>query len=493
VSKIVLSYSKYHFDPKTSSSIYGTGYISSRLWQYLHEVYPGHEIVYCDYNDCKSVTGMKNVEMFIGLSQNFNRFEKLLKPDVSCLWSVNKSAVYRQRIRNSAKMNNVSRSNLVSEDGVFANLKEALRADYVVTLGGWSNYKSFVDLGMPSNSVYALGIGFLNDSPAKKYRDGKDILMFVGTLSFRKGIHLIELLLQHLKNVAPDTKLVVIGRSQSEYWQKYFGKLEVKYPQNLLWEQDYLEPGTKRWDDIFSKIAFGVFPSFEEGAAGSLVQMIHEGVPVLFSNESGIEFTESSVPLTMDNQQEWIGRISELMFSPVSLRESMLREQQYLLETNGIGLPQLKRVLSRISDGFLWPKISSLTRLKGLSTSQGNAEFYVSLKGALSNKANSLVYRGPKLLNDADLARLGVMTLDRYPQMLAVSVKNQNGLGELSISLPSLTGDLGELKESIKLTILDNQRKSTPLFEYFKAIYFQCVDRFVRKLASYRSSVPFRI
>ena len=486
MSKIVLSYSRYHFDPKTSKSVYGTGYISSHLWRYLHDVYPRHEIIYCDYNESKSVTGMKNVELFIGLSQNFNKFERFLKPDVSTLWSVNKSAVYRQRIRNSATRNNISRSMLVSEDGIFANISETLRADYVVTLGGWSNYKSFVDLGRPSNSVYALGIGFLNDSPAKKYQAGKNILMFVGTLSFRKGIHLIEPLLQHLKNIAPDTKLVVIGRSQNDYWQEYFDKLKVNYPQNLLWEQDYLEPGTKRWDDIFSKIAFGIFPSFEEGAAGSLVQMIHEGIPVLFSNESGIEFTQNSIPLTMDNQLDWLGRISELIFSTVSFRESMLREQQYLLESNGIGMPQLKRVLSRISDGSLWPKISDPSNLLKINSNHGDSEFSVMTTRNDSFAGSKMIYQGAQSLDYEDLARIGVMTLDRYPRLTDILVENQNRLDGLLISSVGLKNHTGETEEAMTLTVLDNQVPGRALSEFLTALSFQFLDKLVRKYNSFR-------
>ena len=36
----------------------------------------------------------------------------------------------------------------------------------------------------------------------------------------------------------------------------------------------------------------------------------------------------------------------------------MLNEQQDLLKMNGLGLPQIKKVLTRISQGSLWPGIA---------------------------------------------------------------------------------------------------------------------------------------
>jgi hypothetical protein len=122
VSKIVLAYSRYHFDPSINLSIYGTGYISSSLWRYLHEVYPNHEILYSDYNDARSLAGVRDVDLFIGISQNFQTFVRMLKPNIACLWSVNKSAVYRQGIRKCARKYELPGSKLVSEDGIYSNI-----------------------------------------------------------------------------------------------------------------------------------------------------------------------------------------------------------------------------------------------------------------------------------------------------------------------------------------------------------------------------------
>jgi len=483
VPKIVLAYSRYHFDPSINQSIYGTGYISSSLWRYLHEVYPNHEILYTDYNEPRSLAGVRDVDLFIGLSQNFQTFTRSLKPGIACLWSVNKSAVYRQGIRRDARKNRVHGSKLVSEDGIYSNILETVYADYVVTLGGWSNYKSFTNLGMKANAVYALGIGFLNDRPMKKYRNGKHILMFVGTLSFRKGIHLIEPILAMLKQNGPEIKLIVIGRTQNFYWQDYLERLRIEYSANLIWEQAYIEPDTKEWDEIFSKVAFGVFPSFEEGAAGALAQIIHEGVPVLYSNESGFEYTENSIPLTMSDVSEWIYQIERLLLSSQLHRKVMLDEQQVLLKMNGLGLPQIKKVLTRISQGSLWPGIADSSRLLVTDVSTSENEYRVLKRTSQSKELNSLTYTGLEPLGFEDLARLGIMTLDRYPSLMDLLVSDVNSDQDLIVSHINSENFQGVDTKPVILNVIDSQKSSSlPLLQYSKGAYRQSLGRISAKM-----------
>ena len=481
--KIVLAYSRYHFDPDKNRSIYGTGYISSNLWKYLHEVYPNHEILFSDYNDSRSVAGLKDVDLFIGLSQNFQTFVKSLKPEIACLWSVNKSSVYRQSIRQAARENRIPSSKLVSEDGINSNIFETLRADYVVTLGGWSNYKSFTDLGMKSNSVYALGIGFLSDKPMKVYRNGKNILMFMGTLSFRKGLHLVEPMLKLLRKSYPETKLFLVGRTNNAAWQDDILRLQKEFPDNFIWEKRFIEPGTNEWEGIFSQVAFGVFPSFEEGAAGALVQIIHEGVPVLYSDESGFEFTENSIPMTMRDNSEWLQQIENFLLSTVTLRRLILVEQQALLNMNGIGLPQIRRVLTRISQGALWPGVVDSSRFIAHKENSTNNEFQV-LQNATQHKSqNILSYTGSEPLSSADLVRLGVMTLDKYPSLIDLEVSNTGDVETLVVRNINNKKTQKYPTTPVLLSVVNLQKSSNlPLWEYSKGIYRQSLGRVRAKL-----------
>ena len=188
----------------------------------------------------------------------------------------------------------------------------------------------------------------------------------------------------------------------------------------------------------------------------------------------------------MDNQLDWLGRISELIFSTVSFRESMLREQQYLLESNGIGMPQLKRVLSRISDGSLWPKISDPSNLLKINSNHGDSEFSVMTTRNDSFAGSKMIYQGAQSLDYEDLARIGVMTLDRYPRLTDILVENQNRLDGLLISSVGLKNHTGETEEAMTLTVLDNQVPGRALSEFLTALSFQFLDKLVRKYNSFR-------
>ena len=103
MSKIILSYSKYHFDPEINRIDGGTGFISSILWRELHATFPKDEIIFLDYKEYKKILGVKDVKLFIGISSNFQNFVKKMNPDFSVLWGVNKSAKSRRDISKLAK------------------------------------------------------------------------------------------------------------------------------------------------------------------------------------------------------------------------------------------------------------------------------------------------------------------------------------------------------------------------------------------------------
>lgn len=481
MGKIILSYSKYHYDPELGKTIHGTGYIASHLWKYLGETYPNGELIYCDYNESNKLRGIKDVELFIGLSNNFQKMAKILNPEISILWSVNKAAVLRQNIVRYSKQIHQPPAALASEDGIFANLRETQRANMVITLGGWSNYKSFTEIGFGDDEVYPLGIGYLSDSEERSYRQGKNIMMFVGTISLRKGAHFLRPILHFLTKKHPGIKLILVGRTQNEYWNHELSELEILFKPCFLWIREFIEPGTFKWEQIFNSCSFAIFPSFEEGSAGTVVQVIQEGLPVLYSDESGLEFVGNAPVLRMNSEGSWLHEISNFLRASKKTLKDLHHQQQLLLAQNGSGLTQIGRVISRIKMGSLWPSLGI-----NINTEfSGNPEFIAYHHGFknLSSGNSTITINASEKMDVDELSRLGVFTLDRYPGLNKLEVRNLNESTGVIVALNSFREN-NYCKEIINMRVnydrsITGRKKSMMIAEISQFIF-----RLRRKLLS---------
>lgn len=446
MSKIILSYSRYHFDPEVNRIDGGTGFISSILWRDLHEIFPKDEIIFLDHKDFKKIRGVKDVKLFFGVSPNFQNFVKKANPDYSVLWAVNKAARSRRDISTFAKERNLPYRSLTEADGIFSNLQEAKYSDSVITLGGWSNYASFVEAGVNPNSVFPIGIGNVGHQEYKQLANGKNIFYFTGNLNFRKGAHLIKDILLHLKNNHCENKLIAVGTTSSKFWLDEIDNYRLNFPHNFIYINEWLNFDESKWLNLVESCSFAIFPSFEEGVAAAPIDVIMSGLPVLYSNETGLEFTESALNLTMDTTEEWIYAIDKMLKMSRSDKNKMLLEQQNLIKLNGVEIPQIKRVLRRISNGGLWPKIELSQDLKQrvsltkLPLSLDSSEYIIrdlTKKANLVQTPRLVVENEIEVLDTEAICRLGIITLDKY-----VSLKNLTVLsGSLDAQIDVIYND----------------------------------------------------
>jgi hypothetical protein len=109
---IVISYSRFHFDPRTQNVLGGTGELAAELWRCVKKLFPNDRLHYFDYSDFNSLPLGMDVKLFIGVSPNFHTFVRVLKPATAILWSVNASAFSRRSIITSAKTRGLPKSAL---------------------------------------------------------------------------------------------------------------------------------------------------------------------------------------------------------------------------------------------------------------------------------------------------------------------------------------------------------------------------------------------
>jgi hypothetical protein len=450
---IVVSYAKAHFNPIAQDTLGGTGELAAELWRCVNKLFPNDRLHYFDYSEFNSLPFGLDVKLFIGVSPNFHTFVQILEPETAILWSVNASAFSRRSIVASAKTRSLPRSVLSSQDGIFSNLQESSFADLVVVLGGWENYQSYREIGKGPNEVFAIGSGYRGLEEMKSFSGGEDILFFTGGLSFRKGAHLVKLILDML-NKHERTKLKVVGRTSIDYWSHEIASLVALYPNRLEYFPEWINFNSIAWEEVVSSCRFAIFPSFEEGVAAAVADVVSSGVPVVYSIHSGYENTKSLDFMDLRSDSIWIDYIEKLLEEEPAFLRQLLSEQQQLIDNGSLRKSnQIERLLKRLIQGEIWPsaylrKIECENNfLTDLPTSDEFSDYTVTFAHSHGAFLNQFVLEisGEKDRSYADVIRMGIMVLDRYFQLPGILIKNSdNPLLDIIISRNISTSEISK-------------------------------------------------
>ena len=77
---------------------------------------------------------------------------------------------------------------LGGHDGVFVDFRED-RADFVIALGGWNSYTSYLRSGFPPEKVITSGVKYQNPiEKSNSNHSGQYVVWFMGLICVRKGI-----------------------------------------------------------------------------------------------------------------------------------------------------------------------------------------------------------------------------------------------------------------------------------------------------------------
>ena len=422
---LVISYSKNHFIPGEFESNTGTGFLAMSLFKLLKRKHPFSKLDYYDYTEFDLASEeAKLPALLVSISSNINLFNEKLRPKQSLLFAVNYSALHRRKIRSEARKFGFSFNKLTHEDGIFSNLMELKGTTGVVTLGNYSNYLSYVHSGAKPWKVFpfanTLGHSFSETFEAKKVF-GDDILYFPGGTSFRKGLSIIEPILDMIQSESMGIKLRIIGQPANEQLSDYLSMLTQKFSENLHWERNWTNRNDLIWDENITKSRFAVFPSFEEGIPATVLDLIESGVPVLYSSECGLDFVSEEVVMTSFKVNEWIKLIRSTHSKSDFQIFELLNKQRLMMRNLPSDLIQVESVLDRLCQESLWPGILvdkdfSLTIPKNswLYKSQSNPQYEISFSKEGDDFISINWVRCGTRLKEEALVAFAVSQLDRY-------------------------------------------------------------------------------
>ena len=499
MGKVVLSYSKDHYDPNIAKSpLGGSGHIAKEFYNQLTNAFPMDDIVYLDYRDREQISGLKDVKLLLGISENLKQISEKITPDRTILIAVNKPWIQRRKIYKKAEVENYPIRWLSSQDGIRSNSYELNGVDEIISLGNFANFQEYSQLIGNSSRVFPVNFNRLKLS-SNSVQKTRTILVFCGEISFRKGIDIIEQLLPFL--VEQNLKLKIVGNALNLNLKVHLDELSKKYPNNFEHEKNWITFLSPEWDQLRKEVSFAIFPSREEGQASVLAELISEGIPVIYTNDSGLDWSLDLKQPNNTDYKSWESAI--LKFSKLNTSElnSILKQQQRILELLGHESLQIKRLVQRIANGKFWPDYTYGPRN---ITAELNTDSYVIYKNHEFSNPVEVNISTPLSYKSDDIARDLIAVVDKYQNISQFHVK----IGAEHFGIERCVESFVEVDSSSRIKLLSVS--SSSLFasrlhttflrslgpwiydRKFTRIYFGVfiIREFYRKLVSRRSNRP---
>lgn len=399
---IVVSYSLRHYTPHLPIRE-GIGNVAKTLHESIIANFPEHEIIYTDPSHMDEIGELKNVDWLFTVPRDLVRAKKKFRPSKTVMFTANESALGRFEVWTHSRNLKINRKLLGGHDGIYEDFREN-RADFIICLGGWNSYVSFLRSGFSPNRIITTGIKYQN--PIEEYRSAKSgayVVWFMGLICVRKGILNLPKILKEIDTYHPNLKIKLVGFTDSKEIQNFILNQFANSKPGHTWINKKIYYGTDDWDVLNKDVALGIFPSREEGLPGCVIDLINLHIPVVYSSRSGLNFVNEELSEIDFGKPKWEKRLSDLLLKKPEFWSDVAEKQEksafFAQDDN-----QVDRIIKRLSEGSLWPSFMDETN--------ASSDFIKTTTKA--DHLDLLInYRGPKLSDELKM-RLLVMELDRH-------------------------------------------------------------------------------
>ena len=307
--KILLSYSKFHFDPdKTDENKYKNSSAAINARTLYNVLKSFGDVDYIDFSEWEKIRG-QSYDLFVGINHNFDKILKYCYIKKSVYYAVNQYPKVRNMI--IRKFNNhrrivnffhhfklflygiLKKSWRASYKYEYAPVVESiLSADAIICLGNDVVKKSYIDYGYPEDKFFIINYDLLMGCATPKTKFHKPIrILYVATeLCLRKGTDILyDLFIKLAQHSKLDYRLTIVGGGGCGRQYTY---LINKLAKKSAGKVSYLGPlFGQKYTEILKANDFYFFPSIEEGQAGTVLDAMYNGLIPLITKESGVDFS----------------------------------------------------------------------------------------------------------------------------------------------------------------------------------------------------------
>ncbi len=365
--RILLSYSRLHFDPDKDPKEHkywgsSASILARTLFGILTKI---GNVTYIDSSEYEKVKGIE-FDLFVGITNNFYKIWQSAKIKKSIYFAVNMHPKERNWILLKYLIKErLSPQALAGWDllNFIEGEKGIDTSDFILCVGNNVTYNSYIKHGVPKNKIKMLNYGIENFSyrPKNKYNlyhKERRYVYVTSEIGLRKGFDIVYSLFTRSAILEKEFHLDVIGLPTNNYYQKKLNK----FKQILKKKVDYhgwIDSNSKKYWEIIKSNDFVILPSLEEGQAGSALEALSCSVVPIISKYTGIDFA----PLGMLEQKINSVHNENIILNSIILPKNELdtlknKTSEYYLEYHHNYQDNLDNSLKSCIKGTLYPKVS---------------------------------------------------------------------------------------------------------------------------------------
>lgn len=279
--KILVCYSRPHFDPAGRKLTYSASFIARAIYEAASEV---AEVTYIDPTEAHSVSG-QSFDLFIGQISRFSDICKSIRSRCKVLFMATTHPANRNRVlRGEAGRLGVPVTELLE-----APADTFVQADFILQIGNdWALHK-MLDAGVPREKILNIhyGIEHIPFEAARVFSSPYRFLFLATELGLRKGLARV---LSAFRTLSGAYELTLVGRVPSS---EYEGLIrEAVQKNNRIKHLGWVDSSDAAYRRLLESHHFLIFPSLEEGEAGTVLEALSSGlIPITTGDRTGIAFS----------------------------------------------------------------------------------------------------------------------------------------------------------------------------------------------------------
>jgi glycosyltransferase involved in cell wall biosynthesis len=300
--RILLSYSRNHFDPSlpqkqqenwgSSASI-----LARTLYRLLCDL---GEVRYIDLTEVDLVRG-DEFDLFVGVITNFTLIRSACRIRRSVLFAVNmhpleRTSILRRRISTTTPSD--VRAEILNETHHYRWAASAIKeADAIICVGNAVTLKSYFERGVPLKKIKVInyGVGPCSSLEPRRPKPPVRRLLYVSSdIGLRKGFDIIEAAIRSIVSEGIPFHLDILGKALCPSYQDRVQKLVELKPEAIRFH-GWINSSTTSYDEIVSSCDYILAPSLEEGQLGAMLDALRLCVVPISSAYTGIDFSPLGV------------------------------------------------------------------------------------------------------------------------------------------------------------------------------------------------------
>ncbi|MEA2440680.1 MAG: hypothetical protein QOH76_2104 [Thermoleophilaceae bacterium] len=298
--RILLSYSVAHFDPSTPRERQERwGNSANVISRTLYELLGKHgDVTFVDAFDPPDLAGQR-FDLFVGIWPNFRKMLAASGAERSVFVAVNMHPAEHNRLL----LDFVVEQQLPSDALTTIDILDAEEigraieaADHVLCFGNVATYNSFVEHGVPKRKVRVVNYGSgsappaEDESPPPPAIGGETHILYAASeIGLRKGFDIVRGAATRARLERLNAHLHVVGAASYPHYRRELAALEESLGDRMT-NHGWVAAGSDEYRELRRRCQFLLFPSLEEGQAGTVLDAMQHGVIPLISANCGVDF-----------------------------------------------------------------------------------------------------------------------------------------------------------------------------------------------------------